>query len=110
MNAFIEDDEWIPDISPCESTMPEVVRVGRSLIHRRSGRVESPQGERQLRRKELELLILLYEHVTQTFSREKLLQLVWNYQPGVETRTVDQTVATLRKKIEFGSHRSRFVQ
>jgi DNA-binding response OmpR family regulator len=88
----------------------EVFRVGPSLIHSRTGSIKSPHGERWLRRKELELLMHLYEHVTQTFSREKLLHLVWNYQPGIVTRTVDQTVATLRKKIEFDSDRPRFLQ
>ena len=110
MNALIDDIEWTPDISRCASKTPEIIRVGRSLIHLHTGRVESPEGERFLRRKELKLLVLLYEHVTQTFSREQLLQLVWNYQPGIETRTVDQTVATLRKKIEFDSDSARFVQ
>jgi DNA-binding response OmpR family regulator len=38
------------------------------------------------------------------------LQLVWNYQPGLVTRTVDQTMATLRKKIEFDPDRPKFLQ
>ena len=81
-----------------------------TLIDRRTGRVETPSGARQLRAKELELIVHLYEHVALTFSREKLLQLVWNYQPGLVTRTVDQTVATLRKKIEFEPDRPKFLQ
>ena len=44
------------------------------------------------------------------FSREELLQRVWNYHPDLLTRTVDQTVATLRKKIEADPEQPRFLQ
>jgi two-component system, OmpR family, alkaline phosphatase synthesis response regulator PhoP len=110
MNALTEVIETNPTATRRISTLPEVFRVGPSLVHRRTGRVESPRGERQLRRKEFDLLVHLYEHVAQTFSREKLLQLVWNYQPNILTRTVDQTIATLRQKIELDSSRPRFLQ
>src|SRR5882724_5737090 len=89
---------------------PEIFRVGPSLIHRRTGRVESPMGEHRLRAKELELIAHLYDHVTVTFTREELLQRVWNYHPDLLTRTVDQTVATLRKKIELNPEQPRFLQ
>jgi two-component system, OmpR family, alkaline phosphatase synthesis response regulator PhoP len=110
MNILTEVIEMSSPDNRCMSTASEVFRVGASLIHRRSRRVESPQGEGRLRPKEFDLLLHLYEHVTQTFSREKLLQLVWNYPPGIVTRTVDQTIATLRKKIELDSVRPRFLQ
>ena len=79
---------------------PQIFQVGRSAIHRHTGKVESPNGQHYLRRKELELLEHLFEHAPMTFTREQLLEHVWNYQPNILTRTVDQTVATLRKKIE----------
>src|SRR5687767_985687 len=110
MNVLTEVIEWRPTVTRCSPTVPEVFRVGPSVIHRRSGRVESPRGEQWLRRIERELLIYLYEHITQTFAREQLLQAVWRCRPGLVTRTVDQTVATLRKKIEFDSDRPRFLQ
>ena len=111
MNAPAEVIETCPIDTPCRSTVPEVFRVGPSLIHRGTRRVESPQGTCQLRLKEFELLIHLFDHATQTFSREALLQRVWNYQSScITTRTVDQTVATLRKKIELDSTHPRFLQ
>ena len=93
-----------------ETAAPEVIRVGPALIHARTGRVESSRGERWLRAKELELLLHLYQHVTQTFSRQQLLQAVWNCQAEMMTRTVDQTVATLRKKLDFEAERPPFLQ
>ena len=110
MEVLTEALDWSPSVTQRVSTVPEVFRVGPSLIDRRTGRVETPSGARQLRAKELELIVHLYEHVALTFSREKLLQLVWNYQPGLVTRTVDQTMATLRKKIEFDPDRPKFLQ
>lgn len=92
------------------SDTPEVFRVGPSLIHRRTGRVESPTGENRLRAKELELVAHLYEHATITFSREELLERVWNCHPDLLTRTVDQTMATLRKKIEMDPEQPKFLQ
>ena len=110
MNASTEVLDWRPAVMERAPSVPEVFRVGRSLIHRRTGRVESPKGEHRLRAKELELILHLYENVALTFSRAKLLQLVWNCQPSLITRTVDQTVATLRKKIEVDPDQPRFLQ
>jgi len=92
------------------AAIAEIFRVGPSLIHRLTGRVESPAGEFRLRIKELELVLHLYEHVAVTFTREELLQIVWHFQPGLRTRTVDQTVATLRKKIELDPVHPRYLQ
>jgi DNA-binding response OmpR family regulator len=110
MDAMTETLDWRPAILDRSSSVPDVLRVGASLIHRQTGRVETPTGQHRLRAKELELIVHLYENVTLTFSREKLLQLVWNYAPGLVTRTVDQTMATLRKKIELDPEQPRFLQ
>jgi len=110
MDAMTETLDWRPAMPDCGSSVPDVFRVGPTLIHRRTGRVETPKGEQRLRAKELELIVHLYVNVTLTFSREKLLQLVWNCAPGLVTRTVDQTMATLRKKIELDPEQPRFLQ
>ena len=110
MNVLTDSLEWSAALLERAGNTPPIFRVGPSVIHRRTGRVESPSGEQRLRAKELELLAHLYEHATNTFTREELLQRVWNCQPGLLTRTVDQTVATLRKKIEMDPEQPRFVQ
>lgn len=111
MKSFFEDAEW--SVAHAERAMeisrPETFRVGESTIDRNTGRVESPSGEQWLRTKELDLLAHLYHHPAVTFSRGELLQQVWN-SPGMITRTVDQTVATLRRKIELQPKRPRFLQ
>ena len=50
--------------------------------------------------KELELLRYLVDHRGNVVSREELLQGVWEYQPGVSSRTLDVHVAWLRQKLE----------
>jgi two-component system, OmpR family, alkaline phosphatase synthesis response regulator PhoP len=103
--------EWRPTAAlELRSTLPDVFRVGPAVVHRRTGRVELPAGEQRLRAKELELLMHFYEHATMTFSREELLERVWNYHPDLLTRTVDQTVATLRRKLGEEPERPRFLQ
>ena len=110
MEIQTETLDWRPALHDRDRGLPEVFRVGPSVVHRRTGEVESPSGKQRLRAKELELLMHFYEHATTTFSREDLLQRVWNYAPDLLTRTVDQTVATLRKKIELEPERPRFLQ
>jgi two-component system alkaline phosphatase synthesis response regulator PhoP len=50
--------------------------------------------------KELELLRYLIDHRGKVVSRDQLLEAVWEYQPGVSSRTVDVHVAWLRQKLE----------
>ena len=55
--------------------------------------------------KEYELLRLFLSHPGMAFSREQLLQTVWNTDYAVETRTVDMHIRTLRQKLgEYGRY------
>ena len=50
--------------------------------------------------KELELLRYLIDHRGTVVCRDELLEGVWEYQPGVSSRTIDVHVAWLRQKLE----------
>jgi len=50
--------------------------------------------------KELELLRYLVDRRGKVVSRDELLESVWQYQPGVSSRTIDVHVAWLRQKLE----------
>jgi DNA-binding response OmpR family regulator len=56
---------------------------------------------------EFRLLRFLVEHRGEVLSRERLLDEVWGYDAEVYSRTVDQHVATLRKKLEPSPRRPR---
>lgn len=50
--------------------------------------------------KELELLRYLIDRRGTVVSRDELLEAVWQYQPGVSSRTIDVHVAWVRQKLE----------
>jgi two-component system, OmpR family, alkaline phosphatase synthesis response regulator PhoP len=50
--------------------------------------------------KEMELLRYLIDHRGKVVARDELLEAVWQYQPGVSSRTIDVHVAWLRQKLE----------
>ncbi len=58
---------------------------------------------------EFRLLRFLVEHRGEVLDRETLLDEVWGYDADVYSRTVDQHVATLRKKIETDSRHPRHI-
>jgi two-component system alkaline phosphatase synthesis response regulator PhoP len=43
-------------------------------------------------------------------SREELLEGVWEYQPGVSSRTIDVHVAWLRHKLEDNPRDPRYIR
>ena len=50
--------------------------------------------------KEFELLVYLLKHPRMTLTRERLLERIWGYDFGQETRLVDVHIGKLREKIE----------
>ena len=65
----------------------------------------SVAGERiVLTYKEYELLKLFLSHPGVAFTREQLLQKVWNTDYVQETRTVDMHIRTLRQKLDTYGH------
>ena len=59
--------------------------------------------------KELELLRYLIDRRGNPVSRDELLEGVWQYQPGVSSRTVDVHIAWLRQKLEDNPHTPRHI-
>ena len=59
--------------------------------------------------KELDLLRYLIDHRGKVVSRDELLEGVWEYQPGVSSRTIDVHVAWLRQKLEDNPHTPRHI-
>jgi len=59
--------------------------------------------------KELELLRYLVDHRGKVVPRDELLENIWEYQPGVSSRTVDVHVAWLRQKLEDNPQTPRHI-
>jgi len=75
-----------------------------SLIVRRTGRQLS------LTPTELRLLLVLSASPRQVFSREQLLDLVWEHDYLGDSRLVDACVQRLRAKIESDTSEPRYIQ
>ena len=62
-----------------------------------------------LTHKEFELLRYLAERPNTVVHRDELLRAIWGFPEDPITRTVDRTVARLRKKIEQHPHKPTFI-
>ena len=89
--------------SPAE-TYGELVIDRGSLVVRRAGR------EVSLTPTELRLLLVLSGSPRQVFSREQLLDLVWEQDYLGDSRLVDACVQRLRAKIETDTAEPRYIQ
>jgi DNA-binding response OmpR family regulator len=89
--------------SPAE-THGELVIDRSSLVVRRAGQ------EVSLTPTELRLLLVLSGSPRQVFSREQLLDLVWEHDYLGDSRLVDACVQRLRAKIETGTSEPRYIQ
>lgn len=72
-------------------------------LHVRGERVPCPV-------KEFELLWLLVRNPNRVFTREQLLQLVWDYDYYGDLRTVDVHIRRLREKIEPADGEPRYIK
>ncbi len=65
---------------------------------------------RILTHKEFLLLELLMENVGKVLTRDLLLDKIWGYEVGVDTRTVDVHIRYLRQKIETDPASPRYIE
>ncbi len=83
-----------------EAPAGEVLRIGQLEIAADRREVRVAGADVKLRTKEFDLLLALAERPGFVFSRDQLLDRVWNYDYAGGTRTVDVHVARLRDKLE----------
>ena len=69
------------------------------LLYPAGRRVEAEGAEVQLTAKEFDLLEYLMRRAGAVVRREELLEAVWGYSGGEETRTVDVHIRSLRLKL-----------
>jgi len=84
-----------------EESAPEVQRIGGVALDRRARRVHVDDVEIALTPKEFDLLALLADSPGAVFTREHLIEAVWDEQWFGSTRTLDVHVSALRRK--FGA-------
>jgi DNA-binding response OmpR family regulator len=80
------------------------------LVNQDRRQVLKNGAEIELTKLEFDLLQFLYEHPNLVFSRDRLLEQVWNYDYFGDERVVDVHMARLRKKLEEDPAHPRYIQ
>jgi DNA-binding response OmpR family regulator len=73
-------------------------------------RVGIDRAEVELTQREFDLLLFLARHPGQAFTRDQLMQHVWQYSFYLDTSTVTVHIRRLRSKLERDPARPRFIQ
>ena len=74
-------------------------RIGDCCVDPKRFQLQRGKATEELTAKELKLLQLFHKHPGEVFSRDKLLNEVWGYNYFGTTRTLDQVIVQLRKKL-----------
>ncbi len=82
------------------ANLSKVLRIGEATIDLVKGQVERPEREATLGHFELEILKMLVENSEQVVERNVLLDKIWGLEGFPGTRTVDNHIVSLRRKIE----------
>ena len=88
---------------------PETFNFGETEINRRTLRGKLQGVTFELTPREMRILEYFYSRPTTAVSREMLLQSVWGYDGACTTRTVDQHIAMLRKKVEIVPNEPKYL-
>ena len=74
-------------------------QIGSAVIDPKKFQLRRGKALEELTAKELKLLQLFHAHPEEVFSRDRLLNEVWGYNYYGTTRTLDQVMVQLRKKL-----------
>ena len=88
-----------PNTISGEATSDVPFQIGDALIDPKTFLIKRGKQVDELTAKELKLLQLFHTHPGEVFSRDRLLNEVWGYNYFGTTRTLDQVVVQLRKKL-----------
>ena len=109
MEMLADEIQWNFTQVPAPASR-SVFWVGGCIVDPNTRIVQGPSGKQRLRRKECDLLNYLFKRAAASVTREELLRDVWNCNPSMVTRTVDQTISSVRKKIEADAEAPQFLQ
>jgi DNA-binding response OmpR family regulator len=89
---------------PPDNKVPEEpFTIGQAVIDPKTFRLQRGKTSEELTAKELKLLQFFVEHPGEVLSRDRLLNEVWGYNYYGTTRTLDQVIVQLRKKLADNS-------
>ncbi len=100
VNAALRRDRISRDAGAPEAHRPDTLEGGGIVLNITAHEARLDGRPVPLRPKEFDLLEYLMRHPGQVLSREMILDSVWGYSYGGETRTVDVHIRWLREKLE----------
>jgi len=86
-------------LPPTEAASPEPFQIGPATIDPKTFQLTRGKTIEELTAKELKLLQFFRAHPGEVLSRDRLLNEVWGYNYYGTTRTIDQVIVQLRKKL-----------
>jgi DNA-binding response OmpR family regulator len=86
-------------VTPAEEGSERPFHIGSAAIDPKTFQLKRGRTFEELTAKELKLLQLFHRHPGEVMSRDRLLNDVWGYNYYGTTRTLDQVIVQLRKKL-----------
>ena len=86
------------------------IRFDDLRIGERSRRVEDSRGEISLTAREFDLLLFMARHPGQAFTRDQLMDSVWDFDFAGDASTVTVHMRRLRSKVELDPSRPRHIK
>jgi DNA-binding response OmpR family regulator len=109
ISAVLRRSQRKPKDSGEKISGPDRFTFGIAEIDTRQYKVRTGEKTHDISARELQLLRYFYSHPNEVLSRDRILNAVWGIEYGGTTRTLDQHVAQLRKKIELDPAHPRFL-
>lgn len=97
--ALIRRSEVGKVAAPALESLPETFEIGNARVDRKAYEIESEGSIHPLTDREMKLLAVFALHPGEVLSRNRLLDAVWGVDYLGTTRTLDQHVAQIRKKL-----------
>jgi len=89
--------------------LSRILRIGETTVDLIKGKVERGSETFALGHFELEILKMLVENAEKPVDRSKLLDVIWGLEGFPTTRTVDNHIVSLRRKIEPDAKHPRHI-
>jgi DNA-binding response OmpR family regulator len=96
--------------SPADNNVPEYVEFGNVVLDFLEYRAFKNDKELQLSAKEFEIMKYFIAHEGEAVHRHDLLNEVWGFEAMPTTRTVDNFILDLRKKLEDDPTHPKFIE
>ena len=91
------------------TNLPEQFHIGQTLIDRKSYQATLGKQSHSLTSREMKLLEIFHSRPNEVLSRNDLLNAAWGVDYFGTTRTLDQHIAQLRKKVEADPSSPQFL-